>query len=259
MERAAPAKVNALYRYPVKGLSAQALVRVPLSAGATLPLDRAYAIANGPGPFDPACPKYLSKIHFLMLMRNEQLAALDCDFEDASHALVIVQNGNEVVRGDLRTNEGRQRIESFLAGYLPATAQRGPPRILLAGGHSFSDVAAKCVHVINLASVRSLATVMGAPVDPRRFRANILIDGPAAWSELDWVGKTLRCGDSLLEVFSPTERCAATNVDPTTGTRDLKIPSLLSRTKGHTNFGVYARVTRGGTIATGDAVEIPAS
>jgi uncharacterized protein len=48
-----PAKVTALYRYPVKGMTPEALPRVEFEAGATMPFDRAYAIENGAGRFDP--------------------------------------------------------------------------------------------------------------------------------------------------------------------------------------------------------------
>lgn len=250
------ATVNALYRYPVKGLTPEALQSVALDVGATMPFDRAYAIENGSGTFDPAHPAYLPKIHFLMLMKNEQLAALDCRFEDARRTLRILRDGGEVARGDLESEAGRAAIEDFFTGYIPAASVRGRLRVVSAPGHSFSDVAAKCVHIVNLASVRALAAVMGLPVDARRFRANIIIDGVPAWSELDWVGKTLEAGGTRLEVFKRTERCAATNVDPASGARDMKIPSLLSRTLGHSDFGVYARVTHAGKVARGDGLSL---
>ena len=47
-------RVSALYRYPVKGLSPEPLARASLIAGDALPFDRAYAIENGSGRFDPA-------------------------------------------------------------------------------------------------------------------------------------------------------------------------------------------------------------
>ena len=40
------------------------------------------------------------------------------------------------------------------------------------------------------------------------------------------------------------------------GARDMKIPSFLSRTLGHADFGVYARVVDGGHIAIGDQVTL---
>src|SRR3954466_11107794 len=86
-------KIQAIYRYPVKGLSAQALARVALSSGKTLPADRLYAIENGPSGFDPAAPAYFPKLRFLMLMRNERLAALRTDFDDRTHVLTVRTDG----------------------------------------------------------------------------------------------------------------------------------------------------------------------
>ena len=48
-----PPRVSAIYRYPVKGLTPEKLDGVELKPGETLPFDRAYAIENGPGRFDP--------------------------------------------------------------------------------------------------------------------------------------------------------------------------------------------------------------
>lgn len=253
MSDAAAARIAALYRYPVKGLTAEALDRVTLEAGATLPFDRAYAIENGPGPFDPAEPKHLPKIHFLMLMRNEQLASLRATFTDATHALTITRDGEDIAHGDLRNATGRQAIEAALQN-LFGPGLRGAPRIVSAKGHSFSDVAAKCLHIINLESVRALEKALAVKINPLRFRPNVIVDGWPAWSEFECVGQVVTAGAATLEVFKRTERCAATNVDPETGIRDLKIPSFLSRTFGHTDFGVYARVASSGTIAPGDAI-----
>ena len=54
-------------------------------------------------------------------------------------------------------------------------------------GHSFSDVAAKCLHIVNLASVRELERTLGRPVDPLRFRANLYLEGMEPWAEFDWL------------------------------------------------------------------------
>src|SRR5215471_8884428 len=107
----AVAAIHAIYRYPVKGLSPQALERTELAAGATVPADRLYTIENGPSGFDPAAPAYFPKIRFLMLMRNERLARLDTQYDEPSHTLVVRQEGREAARGDLRTPQGRHAIE----------------------------------------------------------------------------------------------------------------------------------------------------
>lgn len=249
--------VASLYRYPVKGLSPEPLQDVTLDSGRTLPFDRAYAIENGPGRFDPNAPRHLPKITFLMLMRNERLASLQSAFDDATETLTIRRDGKQVARGQLGTPLGRQLIEQFIGAYMKAEL-RGPPKIVQAPGHSFSDVAAKCVHIVNLASVREIERTLGRPIDPLRFRANFYLDGFAPWAEFDWLDREITVGPVKLSVFARTTRCAATDVDPATGARDIAIPAHLRRTWGHQDFGVYAKVLKGGTIAVGSAVTAPA-
>lgn len=243
--------VTGIYRYPVKGLSADPLERVEVAPGETLPLDRAWAVENGPSRFDPENPCHLPKVTFLTLMRDERLASLDARFEEESHRLILLRGGRQVAGGDLKTRSGRQIIEQFLAAYMKSSL-RGPPRIVSAPGHSFTDTPAKWLHVVNQASVRELERVMARPIDPLRFRPNLIIDGPAAWTEFGWVGHEIAVGPVRLRVTQRTDRCAATNVDPTTGVRDMDVPAVLQREWGHTAFGVYAEVLTAGEITIGD-------
>jgi uncharacterized protein YcbX len=247
------ATIQSIYRYPVKGLSPQALARAALPAGGTLPADRLYAIENGPTGFDPAHPTYFPKQRFLMLMRNERLAALKTDYDEAGHRLSIRHEGREVARGDLRTAEGRAAIEAFMGSFC-ADELRGPAKVLFGDGHSFSDVAKKVVSIINLGSVAAVETAVGRPVDPLRFRANIYVAGWPAWREFDLFDRELMAGGARLKVVKRIVRCAATNVDPQTGIRDMEIPPTLLRTFDHMDCGVYAEVVGAGDIAIGDAV-----
>lgn len=246
-------RVTALYRYAVKGLSPEKLDEATLSPGQTVPHDRAWAIENGPGRFDPAAPRHLPKINFLMLMRNERLATLETHFDTATETLTIRQGGQEVARGQLTTEAGRATIEHFLTGYMKADL-RGAPKVVAAPGHSFSDVRQKCLHIVNLASVRELERVAGRAIDPLRFRPNVVIDGVEPWAEFSWVDKDISIGPARLDVFTRTQRCAATEVEPATGARNLSLPALLLRTFGHTDFGIYATVSDGGTVRPGDAI-----
>lgn len=248
------ATVARIYRYPVKGLSPEPLDRIMLAPGQTVPLDRAYAIENGASGFDPAAPAYFPKQRFLMLMRNERLASLATHLEEATHTLTIKQDGSAVVQGDLRSASGRTAIEQFFASFC-SDELRGPPKILHASGHSFSDVARKVVSLINLASVAEVAGAIGAPVDPLRFRANIYVDGWPAWREFELLDQELAIGSAVrLKPVKRIVRCAATNVDPSTGARDLAIPATLLRRYGHADCGIYAEVVAGGPIAAGDSI-----
>jgi uncharacterized protein YcbX len=221
MTNQSPAKVQSLYRYPVKGLSPELLGRAHLGVGATVPGDRLYAIENGPSGFDPVAPRHQPKQRYLMLMRNERLATLRSRYDDADHTLVITSEGREEVRGDLCTQAGRAAIEQFFAAFCAADL-RGPPRLLHAPGFSFSDVARKVVSIINLASVAALENAVGAPVHPLRFRANVYVSGWPPWREFDFIGQQIAIGETArLKIVKRIIRCAATDVDPDTGIRDL--------------------------------------
>ena len=248
------ATIGAIYRYPVKGLSPQPLRRTVLSPGQTIPADRLYAIENGPSGFDPAAPSYFPKIRFLMLMRNERLASLRTDYDEASHTLTIEHEGRAAARGDLRTKEGRLAIEAFFRRFMP-NELRGPPKVLHGEGHSFSDVARKVVSIINLASVAEIEAAIGAPVDSLRFRGNLYVRGWPAWHEFDLLGGGITIGEARLTVVKRIQRCAATEVDPATGIRDLPVPRTLVDNFGHADCGIYAEVTDGGEIAEGDNIE----
>jgi uncharacterized protein YcbX len=244
-----------LYRYPVKGLTPEALDRVRLTAGETLPFDRAYAIENGPSGFNPEAPRHFPKIAFLMLMRNGRLAALKTRFEDATRTLTVRHEGKVVAEGSLATEDGRRAIEDFFAVYC-ADELRGPPRVVHAEGFSLSDNPEKVVSLINLASLRAVEGAVGRPLDPLRFRGNLFVEGMEAWQELGLVGRTIRVGGVTLTGTMAIPRCAATNVDPETGVRDTHIPETLVHEWGQGDCGTYFRVVEGGTIAAGDSVEI---
>jgi len=250
-----PAEITGLYRYPVKGLTPEALERVALGVGQTLPSDRRYAIENGRSGFDPAAPSWMPKSVFLMLMRNERLAGLRAHFDDETHLLTIRKHGEVVARGDLETAEGRAAIEGFFAQNF-ADELKGSPQLVSSPGHSFSDVAKKVVSIINLGSLSAIETMVGAAVHPLRFRANLYVRGWPAWHEFTLLGRTLSIGDARLKVVKHITRCAAVNVDPDTAARDLDIPASLMRRLGHNECGIYAEVTEAGSIAVGDAIAV---
>ncbi len=247
-------RLEAIFRYPVKGLSPEAMASAHLPDGGSLPADRLYAVENGPSGFDPAAPEQFPKIRYLMLMRNERLARLDTRYDEPTTTLTIRSGGDVVASGRLDTVEGRSVIEAFLATYC-ADELRGPPRVVSATGWRFMDSRKGFVSLINLASVAALEQRLGVPVDPLRFRGNLHVSGLKAWEEFELVGKVLAVGPSVrLEVTHRIDRCAATDVEPVTGLRDLNLVATLERGYGHHDCGVYARVLSGGMIAPGQRI-----
>ncbi|MFY9290033.1 MAG: MOSC N-terminal beta barrel domain-containing protein [Methylorubrum rhodinum] len=250
-------RIAALYRYPVKGLSPEGLERVELETSGYFPGDRLYAIENGPSGFNAVAPRHLPKVAYLMLMRNEALARLRTRFDPATHRLTIEENGEEAVSADLNTPEGREAVAAFMKGFVPHEL-RGDPRVLASPpGYRFTDARDGYVSLVNRASVQAIKDMVGAPVDPLRFRANLYLDGLEAWGEFDLLGKVLETPDGVrLKLVRRTVRCAAVNVDPETGIRDLAIPPTLSKNLGHSDCGVYAEVLNGGTLRAGEALSL---
>jgi uncharacterized protein YcbX len=234
--------------------------KVMLTPGECLPQDRRFAIARGSTLFDPERPVWLPKTHFIMLMRNEELAQLRTGFDAETGVLTIAENGRVVLRARATDPQGGGLIAKFFADFLGGVVD-GPLRLVEAPGHAFADARRKpnastdkYVSLINRESIRALETAMGVPVDPLRFRANLYFDGASAWTELDWIESGITIGASQLRVISPITRCAATQVNPVTAKRDLDIVSALGRVFGHINMGVYAEVLVSGEIAVGDAL-----
>ncbi|MBT3534961.1 MAG: MOSC domain-containing protein [Rhodospirillaceae bacterium] len=250
------ARIAQIFRYPVKGLSPEAMAKAEVTPGKCIPLDRAFALAHGSTQFDTVKPKFLPKTKFLMLARNERLAALRSRYLDESQELVIEREGKQVARGRLDLPVGRQMIEQFFAAYM-GDEVRGSPKLLRARGHTFSDVPRHCLSLINISSLRELERVMKMPLDPLRFRANLYFDTGTPWQEFEWCDKEFQIGGVSVQGLSRIQRCAATNVNLETAGRDANIPLQLQQAFGHADMGIYIDVVKGGTINLGDTVTPP--
>ena len=188
-------RIEFLYRYPVKGLTAEALEVAEVEAGGCIPWDRAFALAQGDSGFDPDAPVWRQKANFLCQMKNARAAALFSFFDPRSGMLAIrAPDGSSVVENALE-EAGRERIGSFLTAYMGDEA-RGTPRFHHVPGHSFCDQRGKVVSLINLASLRDFEAKVGARRHRRRFRANVWFSGASAWSERCDTCMRIRSGPS---------------------------------------------------------------
>ena len=121
------------------------------------------------------------------------------------------------------------------------------------------------IHVATLvsrASVEELSRQGGAaaPLDPRRFRMLLELEGCGPHEEDEWIGREVRAGEVLLHIPSPVPRCAVTTQDPATGIRDFDTLRTIKAYRGEIAgkwlmFGVYAEVVEPGCVRVGDAVE----
>lgn len=98
---------------------------------------------------------------------------------------------------------------------------------------------------------------VGIPVDPLRFRPNIVVDtlSGTPFAEDAWVGGTVSVGPVRVHVQQRDRRCMVINIDPQTGERDPAVLRGVAQLNDVT-CGVYASVLVPGTISVGDPVEV---
>jgi uncharacterized protein YcbX len=250
-------RLASLYRHPVKGFTPERRAGALLEAGATFPCDRLYAVENGPSGFDPAAPAFVPKTRFTVLASIPALARAETRYDEATGVFSVRAPGRPDLGACLEAPEGREAFAAWLSGFIDEEQQAGPLRVLKSPGpHRFTDDRAGAVSMINLASLRELSDRLGRPVDPRRFRANLHVDGWEPWAELDLApGAEVQVGEATLRVVKPIVRCAATHVHPETGERDLELVPGLHAHYGRMTCGIYLQVAWGGRVAEGDAVQ----
>jgi GntR family transcriptional regulator/MocR family aminotransferase len=250
--------LKSIYRYPIKGLSAQPLTRVDIEAKKPFPLDRIFALVRPGAPYDIGQPRWGKKGLFVMLMLEEALARVRTTLDVETMQLTIAQDNRQLLVADLNDESERAKVEQFFWQLLPTF--RSPPTLVRSSDGHFMDKPDNVISLINLATIRSLEQQWGIKIDPLRFRANLYIDGARPWEEFDWIGSDIRIGDGLFRADRRNGRCGATNVDPQTGRRDLDLPGSLRATFGHKELGIYliaresCQLTVGAHVATPDSV-----
>ena len=250
--------VQSLWRHPVKGFTSEPVEAVTLAAGACFPFDRMYAVEDGPSGFNPLTPQPISKQKFTVLARIPRVALVRTRYDEVSGELEAAFAGMPTLRPNLESKEGRRAFAAWLTTVL-GDELKGELKVLPApGAHRFMDDVEGFISIINLASVRDLSQSIGRAVDPRRFRANIHVEGWPPWLENQASGERLHLGDVEATVAKPIVRCLATHVNPDTGERDMDITGSLFDGYRHRLCGVYARITRGGRLALGDRAVLAA-
>lgn len=120
------------------------------------------------------------------------------------------------------------------------------------------------VSLITMATIFAIGREAGRDVDPRRMRANVVLEteGPDPFLEDGWVGGTLVFGEGpdapAVSVTVRDERCAMINIDPDTGEKDARVLKAAVRLNGN-YAGVYATVVRAGSLHVGQAVHLVGS
>ncbi|TRD22191.1 MOSC domain-containing protein [Palleronia caenipelagi] len=242
-------KVTDLWRYPLKGLGRERLEQVYLTTDSALPGDRAWAVRHANGV---EAEGWRPCNEFLRTASGPLLAAVE--LSSNGDTLTLIHPERPAGRFAL-PEDGAQLID-WVRPLWPES--RPAPVAVVPGPAStgMSDNGQATLSILNQSSLNALSACAGVPVDQRRFRGNIVIDGAEPWAEFNWIGKRLTLGSITVEVTEVITRCRATEASPETGTRDVNTLAILRDQFGHQDFGVYARVVSGGSLAVGDAVAL---
>jgi uncharacterized protein YcbX len=118
------------------------------------------------------------------------------------------------------------------------------------------------VSLVSHASLERLRREGGAdgPIDGRRFRLLLEIDGVAEHAEDEWLGTQVQVGEAVLQLNGDIGRCVVTTHDPDTGVTDFDTLGTLARYRREGRneplpFGVYGAVAVPGRVRIGDTVQ----
>jgi len=118
--------------------------------------------------------------------------------------------------------------------------------------------------LVSTGSLEALRDAAGedGPVDGRRFRMTIGIEGVEPHGEDGWIGSQVCVGRATVAVREHVGRCAVTTLDPDRGIRDLDTLGTIAAYRGDVQtreplpFGVWCEVVEPGRVAVGDPVEL---
>ena len=114
------------------------------------------------------------------------------------------------------------------------------------------------VSLISLRTMQQLGDETGAPLDRRRFRANICAEltTGGGFAEDAFVGRRLGIGDrAVVAVLDRDPRCKMISIDPDTAAEDSAIFRNVARAHDG-NAGIYCAVLTEGMVRAGDAITL---
>jgi MOSC domain-containing protein len=250
--------VSALWRFPVKSMRGEALLEASLSERGVAG-DRQWAVRES---------KYGGLVSartwpMMLALKSSYLAdpALDPD----APVLIELPGGHSVNAQDpaapaklsafLRRDVRLDRVRTTRP--TPAELEAIMRGEALPPSRDFFDE--DVIHILATGTLAHLRNLQGgsADFDPRRFRANILVDTGSAtpgFLEDQWLSGTLTIGAEVrIAGLCPAIRCAVTTHPQDELPRD---PSILRTAYEHHQayVGVFAAVAASGTIRLGDPV-----
>jgi uncharacterized protein YcbX len=169
------------------------------------------------------------------------------------------ENADEPTPTHVRTPEGNELAVGSAELQASVAEKFGSPVELMKLKHGIFDDAS--LSVIDSATISAIGREAGQELDPRRFRANVVIaaETPEPFQEDGWVGGRLIFGDRetgpMVNVALRDLRCVMINLNPDTAQQDPRVMKAAVRLNDN-NAGVYCTVARTGHISVGQPVSL---
>jgi len=227
------ARVGRLYRYPVKSMVGEEQTALTVDERGVTG-DRLWSVRTVENKIGSG----KASRRFAAIPRLLTLRARTAD----AGVLIDLPTGEELAPDDPAVTEA-------LSAYL------GQP-VTMARETDVSHFDDGPLSLIGSASVAALSNEIGADVDMRRFRANIIVDGLPPFAEDNLVGRRINIGEVALDVLVRSPRCVMIDME----TADLPAQPGNLRGVGRVReacLGVIARVVAPGQINVGDELVVP--
>lgn len=240
-----------IYRHPIKAIGVEEILSVVLEPGKTMPMDRVWAVAHEAAKVAADGREWAKCLNFVRGASSPGLMAVK-----------VRVNGDDTLtlshpeRPDLALDPETQSADLVEWVRPICDPRRASPSFVYRASTGITDSSFPSISILGLPSLEALEEKVGKLLSPLRFRGNIWLDELEPWEEFKWVGRAVRVGDVEMEVRERITRCSATSVDPETGKVDADALGALEAGWGHKDIGVKAVVTKGGTIARGDRLEV---
>jgi MOSC domain-containing protein len=255
------AKVESLWRYPVKSMRGEELEEA-FAGFSGIYGDRLFAFKSSASP--KGFPYFTAREQRRLLQyrphfRCREKAARPINLTEAERmgANPVSADPSELMI-DVQTPDGRTVAidDPALIDMLRTDIDQKHQLTLMRSERALTDC--RPVSIFSLQSARQLEEETGVPIDKRRFRANVYVDlaSSGGFAENDFVGRSLRIGPKVvLKILERDARCVMITLDPDT---TEKTPEILKKVaQAHEGMaGVYGAVMVEGMLHKGDPVEV---
>jgi uncharacterized protein len=253
-------KVESLWRYPVKSMRGEELDEA-FAGFSGIYGDRLFAFKSSASP--KGFPYLTAReqrrlLQYRPRFRYPDKAARPINLTEAeSMGANPVSADPAELMVDVETPDGETLAidDPALIEMLRADIDQKHQLTLMRSERALTDC--RPVSIFSLQSARQLAEETGAPMDKRRFRANIYVDltFTQGFAENEFVGRSLRIGPKVVvTILERDPRCVMITLDPDSGERT---PAILKKVaQAHEGMaGVYGAVMVESMLHKGDSVE----